>query len=260
MLTIDGDLDATLGMTLDAVLGNSNASNNRLDVTGTATISGDLDLFLEAGVSSTSYQAGYAFTVLTADGGLFSQFSNLPAGYYDSTTWESLGLPTLHTGLEWEVEYTGSSSANGDPANSVILKVVRYQVLPTGCALAISGIADSSTRIDVGTNGNSQEGYLQTTFSNNSLAAQMRLPGAAPLPQPASSAPTLPMTSRPAETSSSMTTFSSSPKSSTTNCASPSSTTRTAPGTTSECPGHSPTALSCSTASKPTRPAILPSP
>ena len=96
-------------MGLDSFLGTSNESNSRLHVTGTAYISGNLNIFSGDGVDPTTYAADDSFTVLTADGGLYGQFSNLPAGYYDNTMREITGLPLLASGLEWHVDYTSTS-------------------------------------------------------------------------------------------------------------------------------------------------------
>jgi hypothetical protein len=66
-LTIDGDLDASAGFTLDSVLGSSGYSN-KLVVTGNATFGGDLlDQFRAFKYQeSAAFSAGDAWTLLTA--------------------------------------------------------------------------------------------------------------------------------------------------------------------------------------------------
>jgi hypothetical protein len=116
-LTLDGDLDAHFGMTLDAYLDTTNHTSNLLHITGAAQIAGTIDFFFSPGITTTSFHAGDTFTVLTADGGLTGTFSNLPANSSHNGVLPigSSLLPILPVGLRWQVQYTSTS---------VILKVI----------------------------------------------------------------------------------------------------------------------------------------
>ena len=113
-LKIDGNLNASSGMTLQSILGNGfSGESNLLLVTGTATLSWiptpnqargglshkELIVTCENDISLT-YSKGNNFTLLFASGGLATnldgtpyQFKNLPAGYYSTHEFLPDGTP-----------------------------------------------------------------------------------------------------------------------------------------------------------------------
>jgi hypothetical protein len=112
-LTINGDLDASQGMTLDEVFGegsgeaNGTSQNSMLAVTGNVTLgsNSELRIGLANGQDPTTYvsdyQAGDSFTLLTG-GNITGEFANLPEGTYAGAS----VLPLLPSGLKWHVQYS----------------------------------------------------------------------------------------------------------------------------------------------------------
>ena len=75
-LSIEGDFDASLGMTYEVDLSDAGTSDV-LAVTGSAALAGNL--IVDSIVDPTAYAVGDSFTVLTA-ASIAGQFDNLPAG------------------------------------------------------------------------------------------------------------------------------------------------------------------------------------
>ncbi|HVX86011.1 MAG TPA: dockerin type I domain-containing protein [Phycisphaerae bacterium] len=132
-LTIDSDLDASLGMTLDAYLGSDPGESSQLAVTGTATIAGTFAAFADPD-DALSYQVGDSFVVLTA-GHIVGTFGDLPEG----EVIRNPDLPVLGNGLAWYAHYTDTQ-----------LTLTVGFLVPLWSDTSTSGITGSPDRIDIG--------------------------------------------------------------------------------------------------------------
>jgi T5SS/PEP-CTERM-associated repeat protein len=112
-LTLDGDLDASEGMTLLVELdGTFGVTYDVLEVTGIATLGGEVNV-TDLGVP---FVEGQVFDIVQADGGLTGEFANLPPGIYEG----GAVLPALPAGLYWQVSY----GDHLDPRYEVRLSIV----------------------------------------------------------------------------------------------------------------------------------------
>jgi len=108
-LNVNGTFDATGGGTLVAEIAGP-SDNDRLAISGTAALGGQL---VAPAIGSPDFEPGQEYTVLTS-GGLSGDFSNLvpteTSGGIRYLDVEGGGsLPSLPSGLFWEVEYSSTA-------------------------------------------------------------------------------------------------------------------------------------------------------